>query len=64
MSKYVALFSVSGYVEVEVDSDNLEKATMLAYNKFDEENDFSKLESMEADLVEIDTLENLGMGRS
>lgn len=58
MSRYSALFAVSGYVEVEVEANSLEEATDLAYEKFDQEHN-SMLESEEADLIEIDTLENI-----
>ena len=36
-TKYVAVFSVSGYVEVEVEAEDEQKAKTLAYQKLDSE---------------------------
>ena len=60
MSRYSALFAVSGYVEVEVNSDNIRKAKTLAYDKLDDvirDNNINKLESLDVDLIELDTVE-------
>ena len=61
MSKYSALFSVSGYIEIEVNSDNIREAKTLAYDKLDNvirDNNINKLESLDVDLIELDTVES------
>ena len=60
-TKYVAVFSVSGYVEVEVEAENEQEAKTLAYEKLDTElkNGNIKLESVEADIEDFGSLDDL-----
>lgn len=59
---YSALFAVSGYIEVEVSADNIREAKILAYDKLDDvirNNNITKLESLDVDLIELDTVKSL-----
>jgi len=60
-TKYVAIFSVSGYVEVEVEAEEEQEAKTLAYQKLDSELESGnvKLESVEADMEDFGSLDDL-----
>jgi hypothetical protein len=59
---FSALFAVSGYIEVEVSADNIREAKILAYDKLDDvirDNNITELESLDVELIELDTVESL-----
>ncbi len=60
-TKYVAVFSVSGYVEVEVEAEDEQEAKTLAYQKLDTELESGniKLESVDADIEDFGSLDDL-----
>ena len=60
-TKYVAVFSVSGYVEVVVEAEDEQEVKTLAYQKLDSELESGnvKLESVEADIEEFGSLDDL-----